>query len=68
MNLFKSFIQNPVKVSVAILIVTLFGSISLVTMPKQLIPAVQNPILSVETRWPGASPQEKWPRLPTIKS
>lgn len=58
MKLIESFIRNPVKVSVGILIVALFGSISLVTMPKQLIPAVQNPVLSVETRWPGASPQE----------
>ncbi|MEM7560512.1 MAG: efflux RND transporter permease subunit, partial [Planctomycetota bacterium] len=58
MNLFESFVRNPVKVSVGVLIVVLFGSISLVSMPKQLIPAVQNPVLSVETRWPGASPQE----------
>ena len=58
MKLIESFISNPVKVSVGVLIVALFGSISLVTMPKQLIPAVQNPVLSVETRWPGASPQE----------
>lgn len=58
MQLFESFIRNPVKVSVGVLIVVLFGSISVFTMPKQLIPAVQNPILSVETRWPGASPQE----------
>ncbi|MEM8667907.1 MAG: efflux RND transporter permease subunit [Planctomycetota bacterium] len=58
MKLFESFIANPVKVSVGVLIVALFGAISLVTMPKQLIPAVQNPVLSVETRWPGASPQE----------
>lgn len=58
MHLFESFIRNPVKVSVGILIVALFGFISLMSMPKQLIPEVQNPILSVETSWPGASPQE----------
>jgi len=58
MKLFESFIRNPVKVSVGILIVALFGSISLWTMPKQLIPTVENPVLTVETRWPGASPQE----------
>ena len=58
MQLFEWFIKNPVKVCVGILIVAMFGSISLVTMPKQLIPAVQNPVLSVETSWPGASPQE----------
>lgn len=58
MKLFESFMRNPVKVSVGVLIVVLFGSISMITMPKQLIPAVQNPVLSVETSWPGASPQE----------
>lgn len=58
MKLFEQFIDNPVKVSVGVLVIALFGAISMVTMPKQLIPAVQNPVLSVETRWPGASPQE----------
>lgn len=58
MKLIDSFIRNPVKVSVGVLIVALFGSISLISMPKQLTPAVQNPVLSVETRWPGASPRE----------
>ncbi len=58
MNIFESFIANPVKVSVGVLIVVLFGAISLVTMPKQLIPTVENPMLSVETMWPGASPRE----------
>ncbi len=58
MKLFQSFIRNPVKVCVGVLIVALFGSISLVKMPKQMIPAVENPVLSVETRWPGASPFE----------
>ena len=37
MKLIEAFIQNPVKVSVGVLIVALFGSICLVTMPKQLI-------------------------------
>ncbi len=58
MQLFNAFINNPVKVTVGILIVSLFGSISLLTMPKQMIPAVQNPVLSVDTSWPGASPSE----------
>ena len=58
MNLFETFIRNPVKVAVGVLLMALFGAISLVSMPKQLIPAVQNPVLTVETRWPGASPAE----------
>ena len=58
MQLIEAFIRNPVKVSVGVLLVTLFGAIAMVAMPKQLTPEVQNPILTVETRWPGASPQE----------
>ncbi|MGP1666429.1 MAG: efflux RND transporter permease subunit, partial [Rhodanobacter sp.] len=27
-------------------------------MPMQLTPEVQTPTLTIETRWPGASPQE----------
>ncbi|MCP4891794.1 MAG: efflux RND transporter permease subunit [Planctomycetaceae bacterium] len=58
MKILESLIANPVKVTVGVLIVSLFGAISLQTMPKQLIPAVQNPVLTVETGWPGASPRE----------
>lgn len=58
MGLVESFIRNPVKVSVGVLLIGMFGGISLLTIPKQLTPDVQNPVLTVETRWPGASPQE----------
>ncbi len=58
MHLIEAFIRNPVKVSVGVLLTALFGAISLYAMPKQLTPEVQNPVLTVETRWPGASPQE----------
>ena len=58
MQLIEAFIRNPVKVSVGVLLTALFGGISLATIPKQLTPDVQNPVLTVETRWPGASPQE----------
>ncbi|MDG2128758.1 MAG: efflux RND transporter permease subunit [Fuerstiella sp.] len=58
MQLVESFIRNPVKVSVGVLLTVMFGSICLIRMPKQLAPEVQNPVLSIETRWPGGSPQE----------
>ena len=58
MQLIDAFIRNPVKVSVGVLMVALFGGIALVNMPKQLTPEVQNPVLRVDTRWPGASPHE----------
>lgn len=58
MNLLEALIRNPVKVSVGVLLVTLFGAIAMLKMPKQLTPEVENPVLRIETRWPGASPRE----------
>jgi HAE1 family hydrophobic/amphiphilic exporter-1 len=58
MSLVQSFVNNPVKVSVGVLLVALFGVIGLLQMPMQLTPEVQIPTLTIETRWPGASPQE----------
>src|SRR3972149_2192617 len=58
MQLIETFVRNPVKVSVGVLLVALFGSIALFRMPMQLTPEVQIPTITVETVWPGASPQE----------
>lgn len=58
MSLIEVFVHNPVKVSVGVLLVALFGIVALVRMPMQLTPEVQRPSLQIETRWPGASPQE----------
>src|SRR5262245_59799378 len=58
MDLIEIFVRNPVKVTVGVLLVALFGIIALMRMPMQLTPEVQVPTITVETRWPGASPQE----------
>ncbi len=58
MNFIDSFVRNPVKVSVGVLLVALFGVIALLRMPMQLTPEVQTPTITISTRWPGASPQE----------
>ena len=58
MNLVEIFLRHPVKVSVGVLLVALFGGISLFALPMQLTPEVEQPTLSIQTRWPGASPQE----------
>jgi hydrophobic/amphiphilic exporter-1 (mainly G- bacteria), HAE1 family len=58
MQLITSFVNNPVKVTVAVLLVSLFGIVALTRMPMQLTPEVQRPTITVETSWPGASPQE----------
>jgi len=54
----KLFVGNPVKVTVGVLLVALFGIISVFRMPMQLTPEVQTPTLTIETKWIGASPQE----------
>jgi HAE1 family hydrophobic/amphiphilic exporter-1 len=58
MNLVAASVANPVKAAVGVLLVVLFGSIALVSMPVQLTPEVEIPTISVETTWRGASPQE----------
>ncbi|QDU75150.1 Multidrug resistance protein MdtB [Bremerella volcania] len=52
------FLNNPVKVSVGVLLMALFGIVALWRMPMALTPEVETPTISIETKWPGASPQE----------
>ena len=58
MNLVEACVANPVKVAVGVILVTLFGVLALLSMPVQLTPEVQIPSITVDARWPGASPQE----------
>jgi hydrophobic/amphiphilic exporter-1 (mainly G- bacteria), HAE1 family len=58
MNLIDAFVRNPVKVTVGVILVLLFGILAMFSMPMQLTPEVEIPTLTIETMWPGASPQE----------
>jgi HAE1 family hydrophobic/amphiphilic exporter-1 len=58
MNLIEACVRSPVKVAVGVILVTLFGVLSILSMPVQLTPEVQIPTITVESRWRGASPQE----------
>lgn len=58
MHPIELFVRSPVKVAVGVLLVCLFGAISIYRMPMQLTPEVQIPTISITTTWPGASPQE----------
>jgi len=51
-------IDNPVKVAVGVILVILFGVIALTTIPIQLTPDVDRPVVTVRTEWPGRSPEE----------
>jgi len=57
-GLVESFVRNPIKVAVGIILLLLFGGIALTRMPMQLTPEVTAPTITIETMWPGASPQE----------
>jgi len=61
------FIQNPVKVAVGVILLVLFGLLTIVPpsimpspirAPVQLTPTVDEPIVTVSTTWPGASAEE----------
>ncbi|MCH7646504.1 MAG: efflux RND transporter permease subunit, partial [Nitrospinae bacterium] len=58
MKLIERSIRYPVSVTVGVLLVALFGLVALMRIPVQLTPTVEKPEITVETRWPGASPQE----------
>jgi len=58
MTLIQSCIRYPVTTAVGVLILLLFGLISLSQLPIQLTPDINRPALSVITKWPGASPYE----------
>ncbi len=58
MKLVDTAIKKPVTVTVGVILIVLFGFISLFKIPIQLTPDVDVPEVSVTTVWRGASPQE----------
>jgi multidrug efflux pump subunit AcrB len=51
-------LDNRVAVTVAVLLVGLFGAISLFRLPIQLTPEIQEPEITVTTPWRAAAPEE----------
>ena len=51
-------IDRPIGVVVGILLVMLFGVLSVADLPVQLTPDVSIPTITVTTAWPGAAPAE----------
>jgi HAE1 family hydrophobic/amphiphilic exporter-1 len=58
MKLVQSSIRYPVSTAVGVTLLVLFGLISAFRLPVQLTPDVAQPVITVSTVWPGASPQE----------
>ncbi|PIR01304.1 MAG: acriflavin resistance protein [Nitrospinae bacterium CG11_big_fil_rev_8_21_14_0_20_45_15] len=58
MKLIEHSLKYGVTVAVGVIMIVLFGIMSLFRIPVQLVPDVSQPELTVTTDWPGASPEE----------
>ena len=58
MNLIRAAIDRPVAVMAAIVMIVMFGLISLNTIPIQLTPDVRKPLITLQTVWAGAAAVE----------
>ncbi len=58
MDLIKFSLKNPITIIVGVLIVVLFGVISLNKLPYQLTPNVTKPEIKITTRWGEETPYE----------
>ena len=56
MDIVSFSIKKPVTILVGIILVVLFGVISLQTLPYQLSPTVVERVITVTTTWRGATP------------
>ncbi len=58
MNLIRVAIDRPIAVVSAVLMVVMFGLVALQTIPIQLAPDVNRPVITITTFWPSAAPSE----------
>lgn len=58
MKLTRQSLDNPAAVAVVTAVIMLLGVASILSLPAQLLPQIQKPIISVINSWPGASPAE----------
>ena len=58
MTLTRASLDNPVAVLVAVLLLVIFGFISLSRLPIQLTPEIEEPGITISTNWRAASPNE----------
>ncbi|MBT5940077.1 MAG: efflux RND transporter permease subunit [Rhodospirillaceae bacterium] len=58
MNIISLSIQRPTAVIAMVLMIVLFGWVSLTKIPIQMAPDVRQPVIIIKTSWRGASPNE----------
>jgi HAE1 family hydrophobic/amphiphilic exporter-1 len=58
MNLIRGAIERPIAVISAVLMLVMFGLVALQSIPIQLSPDVNRPVITITTVWGGAAPAE----------
>jgi multidrug efflux pump subunit AcrB len=58
MNLTRASIKNPAAILVIALLILVFGVISIIKLPIQLTPDIQQPQINISTGWRSAAPEE----------
>lgn len=58
MRLTQASLGNPTAVVVGILLIVLFGALSLTRLPIQLTPDVEQPQIVINTNWRASAPEE----------
>lgn len=58
MDIIRAAIERPTAVMAAVIMALMFGYVALTTIPIQLAPDVDKPVITVKTQWPGAAPAE----------
>ena len=56
--MFEAVVKRGTLLAVAMLVVCIFGVLSLLRVPVQMIPDLEVRTISVRTSWPGATPQD----------
>jgi len=56
--MFAGIIRHGTILAVAVLVVCVLGVLAAIRIPVQMIPDLEVRIINVETRWPGATPQD----------
>ncbi len=56
--MFEGIVKNGILTTVAALILCVIGILAALRVPVQMIPDLEVRTVSVETRWPGATPQD----------
>ncbi|WP_440053688.1 efflux RND transporter permease subunit [Pseudoalteromonas sp. T1lg65] len=58
MNLTRSSLKNPASVIVILVLIILFGALSIFKLPIQLTPDIEQPQITIASGWRQAAPEE----------